>query len=191
MVNPSRSTLPLPSNVLHFPSHPARKCPARIANDQKKYAYIMFLSFMVVKNINMCPGAVFWLWRLQYGAWYNLRSLVVLFFKMYRSIQCILWSQCSVAPPGCNVHLLHSYLEAVFIWWNQLWRMGAPALSLSTLCWCGIHNRLAVSLAPLLQEYKWECIRVWVFSVSELFLLSLNNLFNILAVIFPAQRGYT
>ena len=61
MVNPSRSTLPLPSNVLHFPSHPARKCPARIANDQKKYAYIMFLSFMVVKNINMCPGAVFWL----------------------------------------------------------------------------------------------------------------------------------
>lgn len=29
-----------------------------------------------------------------------------------------------------------------------------------------------------------------VFSVSELFLLSLNNLFNILAVIFPAQRGY-
>lgn len=42
MVNPSPGALPLPSNTLHFPSHPARKCPARIANDQKNMLTLCF-----------------------------------------------------------------------------------------------------------------------------------------------------
>ena len=71
-------------------------------------------------------------------------------------------------------------------------KVGGPASSPSASHWCGIHSRLATTSAPLLWECKWtSSILAWVFFVSELFSLPLNNLFNILAVIFPAQRGYT
>lgn len=62
---------------------------------------------MVVRNINMCPGAVFWLQRSQYGAWYNLGSLVVFFFLRCTNpfiVYCdlsVLWPHQAVMYVAC------------------------------------------------------------------------------------------
>ena len=66
----------------------------------------MFLSLMVVKNINVCPGAVSWLQRSQYGAWYNLGSFLFFFLRCTNpfSVCCdlsVLWFHQAVMYVAC------------------------------------------------------------------------------------------
>ena len=138
----------------------------------------MFLSLMVVKNINMCPGAVFWLQRSQYGAWYNLGSFFFLNVQIH-SVYVVISVFCGSTRllctsrafiPGGWFYIMESTLKG-----------GGPGFIPKCLVLVWDPQQAGCGLSPFITG---------VFSVSELFLLSLNNLFNILAVIFRAQRGY-